>query len=115
MTKITAAITALIVLSACASQSEDIATQYTSDLIYQSYDCQQLGVEARRVDAGIATTRMQVDKLANDDAAQMGVGLILFWPALFFLEGGDGPEAAQYARLKGEAVALQEASRKKKC
>ena len=28
----------------------------------------------------------------------MGVGLILFWPTLFFREGGDGPEAAEYAR-----------------
>jgi hypothetical protein len=45
----------------------------------------------------------------------MGVGLVLFWPALFFLEGGDGPEAAEYAQLKGEFEALRENSIQKKC
>jgi len=45
----------------------------------------------------------------------MGVGLLLFWPTLFFLEGGDGPEAAQYADLKGEFEALRQASVQKCC
>ena len=45
----------------------------------------------------------------------MGVGLILFWPALFALEGGDGPDAEEYRRLKGEVDALQTVSVKKKC
>ena len=47
--------------------------------------------------------------------AQMGVGLVLFWPTLFFLEGGDGAEAAEYARLKGERDALEQAYTQKKC
>ena len=45
----------------------------------------------------------------------MGVGLVLFWPALFFLEGGDGPEAAEYAQLKGDFEALRSASVAKSC
>ena len=45
----------------------------------------------------------------------MGVGLLLFWPTLFFLEGGDDPEAAQYADLKGEFEALRQASVQKCC
>ena len=45
----------------------------------------------------------------------MGVGLILFWPTLFFLEGGDGPEAAEYARMKGEIDALETISIQKNC
>jgi hypothetical protein len=44
----------------------------------------------------------------------MGVGLVLFWPTLFFLEGGDGADAAEYKRLRGEYEALQEASVHKK-
>lgn len=47
-------------------------------------------------------------------AGTTGVGLILFWPALFFIDG-DGPEANEYARLKGEHEALQKASIEKKC
>jgi hypothetical protein len=34
---------------------------------------------------------------------------------LFFLEGGDGPEAAEYAQLKGEYEALRTAAVEKKC
>ena len=45
----------------------------------------------------------------------MGIGLILFWPTLFALEGGDGPEAAEYGRLKGEYEAIRSAALQKKC
>lgn len=31
------------------------------------------------------------------------------------LEGGDGPEAVEYSRLKGEYQAVYETSKKKKC
>jgi hypothetical protein len=49
------------------------------------------------------------------DNWQMGVGLVLFWPSLFFLEGGDGPEAAEYSQLKGEYEALRQTSVAKQC
>tara|TARA_B110000879_G_C11066450_1_gene468856 strand:+ start:789 stop:1124 length:336 start_codon:yes stop_codon:yes gene_type:complete len=45
----------------------------------------------------------------------MGVGLILFWPTLFALEGGDGAGAAEYAQLKGEFNALRQNSVEKRC
>ena len=45
----------------------------------------------------------------------MAIGLVLFWPTLFFLEGGDGPEAAEYARLKGEVDALEGVAIQKQC
>ena len=32
----------------------------------------------------------------------------LFRPALFFLKGGDGPEAQEYARRKGEYTTLEQ-------
>lgn len=56
-----------------------------------------------------------LDEKAGNDAAQMGIGLVLFWPALFFLEGGDGPEAAEYARLRGEVDAMHRAGVAKEC
>lgn len=45
----------------------------------------------------------------------MAVGLILFLPVLLFLEGGDGPQAAEYARLKGEFDAMMLESTLKSC
>ena len=44
----------------------------------------------------------------------MGVGMILFWPALFAL-GGTKEQEAEYGRLKGEYEAIQQAAIAKKC
>ncbi|MEA3643102.1 MAG: hypothetical protein VBE63_24640 [Lamprobacter sp.] len=43
----------------------------------------------------------------------MGVGLVLFWPALFFLAGDDQKE--ELSRLKGEYEALQQAAIRQDC
>lgn len=37
------------------------------------------------------------------------LGLVAFWPALFLTQG-DGPEAAELARLRGEAGAIAKAA-----
>lgn len=105
----------ILTISACASQPEDIPTQYVSEVAYQSYTCDQLAMESRRISTRTGELYNRVKKTADDDEAQMGVGLILFWPTLFFLEGGDGPEAAEYARLKGEANAIDRANIRKNC
>jgi len=54
-------------------------------------------------------------KKADNDTAQMTAGMLLLWPTLFFLEGGDGPDAAEYSRLKGERDALEQAAIQKNC
>lgn len=102
-------------LAACASKPEDIGTQYVSPLQYQHYDCQQISMEMQRISTRVSELAGQLDKKASNDAAQMGVGLVLFWPALFFLEGGDGPQAQEYSRLKGEFDALEKTAIEKKC
>ena len=56
----------------------------------------------------------RLDEAANNDKVLMGVGLILFWPALFAL-GGTKQQEADYARLKGEYDAVQQALVAKKC
>jgi hypothetical protein len=106
---------ALLLVTACATNPDNIGKQYVSDLQYQSYSCKQLEMEARRVNGRIGDVYQQAKKLANDDAIQMGIGLILFWPTLFFLEGGDGPAAMEYARLKGESEAIERSTIQKNC
>jgi len=109
------AIIGAALLSACASAPEDIQTSYISPVQYQNYDCNQISMEIARVNRRAADLEANLTKKADNDSAQMGVGLILFWPTLFFLEGGDGPEAQEYARLKGEREALESASVQKRC
>lgn len=101
-------------LQACASSSDEIAAQYVSPMQYNAYDCQQIAAERQRVSSRVAQLKGEVDDNATGDAVATTVGVILFWPALFFIDG-DGPEANEYARLKGEHEALQKASIEKKC
>lgn len=110
-----AALTALAVLLAgCATSSRDVATSYVSPMQYQTYDCDQLGVEAGRLAQRVQQLGGRLDEAAENDKAIMGVGLILFWPALFAL-GGTKQQEAEYSRLKGEAEAIEQAAIAKKC
>lgn len=104
-----------LLLAGCASSPNKIAASYVSPLEYQDYSCKQISQEMRNVSRRASELYGRLDKTASNDSAQMAVGLILFWPTLFFLEGGDGPEAAEYARLKGEREALEDAAVQKNC
>ena len=102
-------------LSGCASNPDKIDAAYVSALKYSTYDCQQLGMELDYV--GQRTTKLynQLKDEQKGDQWQMGVGMLLFWPALLALEGGDGPNAAEYSQLKGEYEALRQNVVQKKC
>jgi hypothetical protein len=105
----------LVVLSGCASSPDNIAATSVSTLQYENHSCRQIAAEVERVERQVNDLYYRLDKKATGDAVQMGVGLVLFWPALFFLEGGDGPEAAEYSRLKGEMQALEKVAIRKNC
>ena len=110
------AVGAISVLAAsCATNPYKIDAAYVSPLKYQNYDCQQIAMEMDYI--GNRTTKLyqRMKSERKKDNWQMGVGLVLFWPALFALEGGDGPEASEYAQLKGDFEALRQASVQKKC
>ena len=94
---------------------EKLGATYVSPLQYKDYTCDQIGKEMHRVSRKVAELNGTLDKDASNDAAQMGIGLILFWPALFFLEGRDGVQAAQYSQLKGEFEALDQIAIQKSC
>jgi hypothetical protein len=104
----------LALLGGCASSTKDLAPSYISPLQYQSYSCRQIEDEMQSVSAHVSEVGGVVDNNASGDAMKMGVGLVLFWPTLFFLDG-DGQQAAEYSRLKGEFDALEKASIKKDC
>ena len=107
-------LTSAIALSACASHTNDIAAAYVSPLEYQDYNCKQIGAEMGRVSRRAQEVAHNVNKNADGDSTAMAAGLILFWPALFFIDG-DSPQAQEYARLKGEFDALEQAAIQKNC
>jgi|HubBroStandDraft_1064217.scaffolds.fasta_scaffold321571_1 hypothetical protein len=110
---ITAAIVALALVG-CASKSTEIAPAYVSPLIYQSYTCLQLGEEAHRVSYAATAAAGAQDSQATKDAVATGVGAVIFWPSLFFIQG-DKQMAAQLAQLKGQMDAIQQESIRKNC
>ena len=68
--------------------------------LYQNFPCEQLALEAQAISARAATAAGVQDQKATGDAVAMTVGLVVFWPALFFMKG-DGAQAAEVGRLKG--------------
>jgi hypothetical protein len=98
----------------CASKSSDITPAYVSPISYQSYTCQQLSQEAQAVSARAAQVSGAQDQKRSNDQIATGVAVVVFWPAAF-LVGGDGPLAAELAQLKGQMVAIEQASVQKKC
>ncbi len=109
-----AAALATAAISACASSSSDIRASYISPLQYQGYTCQQISAEAERVSSHAAEVAGVQDKKRLNDQVATGAAIVLFWPAAFFV-GGDGPEAAELARLKGEYEALEKMAIEKNC
>jgi hypothetical protein len=101
-------------LTSCASRAKDIAAAYVSPTLYEKLSCKELQEEATSVSSRAAAAAGVQDKNAGQDAAVTTVGVVLFWPALFFTKG-DGASAAEVARLKGEMQAIEDASRVKKC
>ncbi len=100
-------------MGACASSPDSINATYISPLQYGSYDCDQIRQEMVRVSAHVREVAGQQKRKHDNDQIATGVGIVLFWPALFFLAGGDKKE--ELGRLKGEYDALNEAAIQKKC
>ncbi len=111
---IPAAAVAAVVLAGCATPPKDIAPAYVSTGLYQNLNCTQLRSEAEGVSARVAAAYGKQDSNRGSDAAMTTVGLVLFWPALFFMKG-DGADAAEVARLKGEMQAIEQVNRVKNC
>jgi len=115
--KFAATITAVIssvAIVGCSSSPKSIDAVYVSPAVYASYDCDQITQEMTRVGRRVAEVSGHQKDEHGKDAAAMGVGLVLFWPALFFLAGGND-RAEELGRLKGESEALEIAAIQKKC
>lgn len=115
MKKLVTLLFVFFLVTGCASNPNKIEATYVSPLKYKDYDCDMIALEQASVERRTNELYYSLKKEAGKDSAQMTVGLLLFWPTLFFLEGGDGPEAAEYAQLKGEYEALQDVAITKKC
>ena len=110
--KLSLAIAASLFVAGCSSSPGSIGASYVSPLEYQSYSCSQLGQELRRLGRSVQEVAGYQSDEARGDAVAMGIGIV-FWPALFFLIGGDREE--ELKRIRGEAEAVEQAAIQKDC
>ncbi|WP_245306039.1 hypothetical protein [Bradyrhizobium sp. LTSP849] len=103
-----------VALAGCASSAADITPSYVSPVQYQSYTCQQLALEAQSISARAATLSGAQDSQRTKDGVATAAAIVIFWPAAFFV-GGDKQTAAELAQMKGQMVAVEQASIAKKC
>lgn len=105
---------AATVLSGCAKSADSISAAYVSPLQFENFSCPQLREEATRVSSRAIQVTGEQNSKATSDAVVTAVGVVVFWPALFFVKG-DGATAGEVARLKGEMEAIEQVSVRKNC
>lgn len=111
--KLHAIVVSALVLSGCAKSSSNVTGAYQSPMLYAQWECSQLAAEKAGVQSRVIAMAQKQDDAATRDAVAMGVGLVLFWPALFFLAAGDNE--AELSVLKGQHEALTAAQTSKRC
>lgn len=114
MMRLTAVACVGLLSASCASSSSDIRASYVSPLQYQSYTCKQLGEEAERISTRAIEAAGTQDSRRTQDAVVTTVGVVVFWPLLFAVKG-DGHNAAELGRLKGEMETIEKVSIQKNC
>ncbi|HLS19469.1 MAG TPA: hypothetical protein VK090_06640 [Paracoccaceae bacterium] len=104
---------ALTAVAACAKAPEHIAASYVPSSQYAGVSCTDLDTALTNNSERLAAaTKAQSDARVRDQVA-MGVGLVLFAPAVLLLAIPDSSD--DLAKLKGEQAALHEAHTAKGC
>jgi hypothetical protein len=103
-----------VTMAGCASRAVDVRALPTSAEDFAAWPCPRIDEELDTVQQRAADLAYSVDERAGNNILALGIGAAVFWPALLAMRG-DGPEAADLARLKGRFEALNEAARRAAC
>jgi hypothetical protein len=105
---------ALAGVAGCATRAVNVAPLPTNPAEFIAWDCTRIDDERDAVQQRAADVAYAVDERVGNNILALGVGVTVFWPALFAMRP-DGLEAADLARLKGRFEALTVASANKGC
>jgi hypothetical protein len=103
-----------LAVAGCSTASKDITPTAVSPLQYQPHSCEQLAAESNRINTRAAALGGRLDRAASNDVKLGWATALLFWPAMFWM-GGTKEQEAEYAQLKGESAAIQQAAIMKNC
>jgi hypothetical protein len=109
--------TALLIssITGCATRPEDVETGYVDPVNYRDYDCERIEESMRENAQRIALLHGRMEDEASGDAGAVAVSLILFWPAIFFVSGGNEEDVAEYKQLTAEYSALEKKAAQNDC
>ena len=92
-------------LTGCATPPNKITATYVSPMEYVALSDEEVIAELNRVSRKLREVSGVQQAEADKDGVALGVGLVLFWPALLFMIGPD--EESEIASLKGQYEALE--------
>ena len=96
---------AALTLSACAPAPGDIAAAYVSPEAFAGHTCADLNRDATALNARLVAATGQQQTAADSDAMMMGIGMLIFWPAL--LAVGHNDQSPTIAQMQGQAEAIR--------
>ncbi len=101
-------------LAGCANTPSSLQPPYEAPAAYQSYSCDQLSGEVRRIHERVRHWGGRVQEPASPPPPAQGRGAPWVLPPL--LAAGRSPaQAAEFGRLRSEYAALEQAMTAKKC
>jgi hypothetical protein len=105
---------AAMLLSACATRSDEVRPQPTDASAFAALSCDALYDEADRVRLRAARVAYAVDERFGTNIVALGMGVTVFWPALLAMRP-PGADAVELAQLKGRDDALRAATAARAC
>ncbi len=101
-------------LIGCTSHPDNHSGIYISPYKYKDYSCEQVAVDILGISKKIGSAYKAAEVERQQDQALTTLGMTIFFPALFFLDG-DELDLERYGYLKGEMEALLIAGEQKGC
>lgn len=103
-----------IAMSGCASHSHELKAANVSTAGYEKLSCNELKAEITDSVNRVRDLTGVIDGQAKGDEAAVAVAMILFWPAVFAIDG-DTEESAEFSRVKGEINAMEKVAVMNNC
>ena len=101
-------------MTGCASTAYDVPAKAVPMTAYKQYECHDLKSEHQRVSQKADALAAQIDQGLLAERLKMGVGVVLFWPALLLIDN-QTQHHHQLASLKGERKTLSESLKARNC
>ncbi|MCU0813079.1 MAG: hypothetical protein MUC32_01705 [Burkholderiaceae bacterium] len=95
-----------VALAGCATRAVDTGPDPSDPTQFVTWTCDAMADELERVQQRAADVAHAADPRQGNDVIALGLGLRVFWPALFAMRP-QGPDAAELARLKRRHDALR--------